>query len=53
MSASAQDVRLGLSPLEYPSPKLSVLLTSHGVITEMPGTLSIEPYSVFIAKITK
>jgi alpha-glucosidase len=54
MSASTQDVRLGLSPLEYPSPKLSVLLTSlHKLITEMSGTLSMEPYSVFIAKVTR
>jgi len=54
VSASAQDFRPGLSPLEYPSPKLSVLLTSlDKLVTETPGTLSMQPYSVFIAKVTK
>jgi alpha-glucosidase len=54
MSASDQEVRPGLSPLEYASPKLSVLLTSlHKQIRGMSGILSMEPYSVFIAKVTK
>jgi alpha-glucosidase len=54
MSASDQEVRPGLSPLEYSSPKLSVLLTSlHKQIPGMSGVLAMEPYSVFIAKVTK
>jgi alpha-glucosidase len=54
MSASSQKVRFDLSPLGFSSPKVSVLLTSlrkplPGVSTEV----AMEPYSVFIAKITK
>jgi alpha-glucosidase len=54
MSASSQKVRFDLSPLGFSSPKVSVLLTSlrkplPGVSTEV----AMEPYSAFIAKITK
>jgi glycosidase len=54
MSASDQKVRFDLSPLGFASPKLSILLTSfHKPITGMADALPMEPYSVFIAKITK
>ena len=54
MSASDQKVRFDLSSLGFASPKLSVLLTSfHKPLTGMSDTLPMEPYSVFIAKITK
>jgi alpha-glucosidase len=54
MSASAQKVRFDLSPLGFSSPKMSVLLTSFrkplkGTSTKLP----MEPFSAFIAKITK
>jgi glycosidase len=54
MSASDQKVRFDLSSLGFASPKLSVLLTSfHKPLTGMSDALPMEPYSVFIAKITK
>jgi len=54
MSASDQGVRFDLSSLGFASPKLSVLLTSfHKPLTGMADSLPMEPYSVFIAKITK
>ena len=54
MSAAEQSVRLDLSPLGFSSPKLSVLATSfHKAPTGMAEALPMEPYSVFIAKITK
>jgi alpha-glucosidase len=54
MSASEQNARFDLSPLGFASPKLSVLATTFqkppaGVADSVP----MEPYSVFIAKITK
>jgi len=54
MSAADQKVRFDLSSLGFASPKLSVLLTSfHKPLTGMSDALPMEPYSVFIAKITK
>jgi alpha-glucosidase len=54
MSASGQKVRFDLSPLGFPSPKLSVLLTSVGKpLQEISDELPMKPYSAFIAKITK
>ena len=54
MSASDQEVRPDLSALEYTSPKVDVLLTSlHKQIRGTAGVLAMEPYSVFIAKVTK
>lgn len=54
MSASEQKVRFDLSPLGFASPRLSVLLTSfHKPPNGMTDTLSMEPYSACIAKITK
>jgi hypothetical protein len=54
MSATQQKVRFDLSPLGFTSPKLQVLVTSFtkplaGVSRELP----MEPYSAFIAKITR
>ena len=54
MSASSQKVRFDLASLGFSSPKMSVLLTSfqkplQGTSSEVP----MEPYSAFIAKITK
>jgi alpha-glucosidase len=54
MSASEQKARFDLSPLGFPSPKLSVALSSfHKPLTAVSEALPMEPYSVFIAKITK
>ena len=54
MSAEDQDVRFDLSPVGFPSPKLSVLATTfRKPLAGMADSLPMEPYSVFIAKITK
>jgi len=54
MSASNQNVGLDLSPLGFAQPRLSVLLTSfHKPLPAMAAELPMEPYSAFIAKITK
>jgi alpha-glucosidase len=54
MSASDQQVRFDLSPLGFATPKLSLLLTSfHKPLTGASDALPMEPYSVFVAKITK
>ncbi len=54
MSASEQKVRLDLSPLGFSTPKLSVLLTDfRKPLRGMTDALPMEPYSVFIAKITQ
>jgi glycosidase len=54
MSAADQQVRLDLSPLGFAAPKLSVLLTSfHKPLGGASDALPMEPYSVFVAKITK
>jgi len=52
MSAADQKVRPDLSPLGFPSPKLTVLLTSfHEPLIGASDVLPMEPYSVLIAKI--
>jgi alpha-glucosidase len=54
MSASDQKVRFDLSPLGPASPKLSVLLTSvRKPFAGASDALPMEPYTAFIAKITK
>jgi alpha-glucosidase len=54
MSDSDQKVGLDLSPLGFAQPRLSVLLTSfHKPLPGMAAELPMEPYSAFIAKITK
>ena len=54
MSASEQKVQLDLSPLGFASPRLSILLTSfHKPLSGMTDALPVEPYSAFIAKVTK
>jgi alpha-glucosidase len=54
MSASEQKVRFDLSPLGFASPKLSVLLTSvRKPLAGAADSLPMEPYTAFIAKITK
>jgi len=54
MSASDQKVGFDLSPLGFTAPKLSVLLTSfHKPLAGMTSELPMEPYSAFIAKVTK
>ena len=54
MSATAQKVGLDLSPLGFAAPRLGVLLTSfHKPPPGMAAELPMEPYSAFIAKITK
>jgi hypothetical protein len=54
MSAKEQKVQLDLSPLGFSSPKLSVLLTdSHKPLAGLTDALPMEPYSVFIAKISQ
>jgi alpha-glucosidase len=54
MSGSEQKVGLDLAPLGFTSPKLSVLLTNfQKPPTGMSRELPMEPFSVFIAKVTK
>jgi alpha-glucosidase len=54
MSATDQKVRFDLSPLGLSSPRMTVLLTNfHKPLTGMSDELPMEPYSVFIAKISQ
>jgi alpha-glucosidase len=54
MSATTQTVKLNLEPLGFSARKLQVLLTnSHTPPAKISGTLTMEPYSVFIAKVAK
>jgi len=54
MSAKDQNVGLDLSSLGFAQPRLSVLLTSfHKPLPAVAAELPMEPYSAFIAKITK
>jgi alpha-glucosidase len=54
MSATEQKVRFDLSAVGFVEPKLDVLLTSfHKQLKGMFGELPMEPYSVFIARVTK
>ena len=54
MSGTEQKVALDLSPLGFGAPKLSVLVNSfHKPLPGMAAELPMEPYSAFIAKITK
>ena len=54
MSATDQQVQLDLSPLGFAMPRVSVLLTNfHKPLPPASGTVPMEPYSAFIAKITK
>jgi alpha-glucosidase len=54
MSATERKVQFDLSPLGFSSPRLSILLTSfHKPLTGMSDALPMEPYSVFIAKISQ
>ncbi len=54
MSAAVQKVRFDLSPAGFVEPKMEVLLTSfHKQLKGMFMELPMEPYSAFIAKITK
>jgi glycosidase len=54
MSASPQKVSFNLAPHGFASPKLSVLLsTSSSSATATAGALTLEPFAVYIAKVTK
>jgi hypothetical protein len=54
MSAAVQKVRFDLSPAGFVEPKMEVLLTSfHKQLKGMFMELPMEPYSVFIAKVSK
>ena len=54
MSALDQNVKFDLSPLGFVAPKLTVLLTNlHKPPAGMADQLPMEPYSAFIAKISK
>jgi alpha-glucosidase len=54
MSATEQKVQFDLSPLGFTTPRLSILLTSfRKPLSGMTDALPMEPYSVFIAKITR
>lgn len=54
MSGKDQNVQLDLSSLGFPMPRVSVLLTNfHKPLPPASGYVPMEPYSVFIAKITK
>ncbi|HTQ60880.1 MAG TPA: alpha-glucosidase [Candidatus Solibacter sp.] len=53
MSAKEQKAKFDLSALRFSAPRMKVLLTdTHEALTGMPNGLPMEPYSVFIAKIT-
>jgi oligo-1,6-glucosidase len=54
MSAKDQQVGIDFPAMGYPMPKVSVLLTSfHKPLPPAGGAIPMEPYSAFIAKITK
>ena len=54
MSATDQKVRFDFSSLGFTAPKLNVLLTSfHKPFSATTDGLPMEPYSAFIAKVTK
>jgi alpha-glucosidase len=54
MSATDQKVRFDLSPLGFSSPKMTGLLPDfHKPLSGMSDELPMEPYSVFIAKISQ
>ncbi len=54
MSGTEQQVRLDLSSAGFAIPKVGVLLTSfHKPLPPASGYVPMEPYSAFIAKITK
>lgn len=54
MSGRDQQVRLDFSSLGFAMPKVSVILTSfHKPLPPASGFVPMEPYSAFIAKITK
>jgi len=54
MSAKDQQVRLDLSPTGFAMPKVGILLTSfHKPLPPASDYIPMEPYSAFIAKITK
>ncbi|MGC2890689.1 MAG: alpha-glucosidase C-terminal domain-containing protein, partial [Candidatus Acidiferrum sp.] len=54
MSATVQKVPFDLSEAGFSAPKLEVLLTSfHKRVKGMFAQMPMEPYSVFIAKVTK
>ena len=54
MSGTKQQARLDISPLGFGTARVSVLLTSsHKPLPPASGTVPMEPYSAFIAKITK
>ncbi len=54
MSATVQRVPFDLSEAGFSAPKLEVLLTSfHKRVTGMFAKMPMEPYSVFIARVTK
>jgi len=54
MSATDQQVQLDLASLGFTSPRISVLLTNfHKPLPPSSGFVPMEPYSAFIAKITK
>ena len=54
MSGTEQQARLDISPLRFGTARVSVLLTSsHKPLPPASGTVPMEPYSAFIAKITK
>jgi glycosidase len=54
MSGKDQQVGLDLASLGFAMPRVSVLLTNfHKPLPPASGTIPMEPYSAFIAKITK
>jgi hypothetical protein len=54
MSGIDQKVGLDLASLGFAMPRVSVLLTSlHKPLPPASGSVPMEPYSAFIAKITK
>jgi len=54
VSATEQKFRPDIAKLGFPSPKLTILLTNfHNKLPASAAELPMEPYTAFIAKITK
>ena len=54
MSATQQKVQFNLAPAGFSAPKLSLLLTNaHAPVTAASDGLTMQPFAVFIAKVTK
>jgi alpha-glucosidase len=53
MSSTPQKIKLNLDKAGYPSPKMSVLLATDKSQAPAAGSISLEPFGVLIAKVSK